>query len=81
LSLVYEARAACLYGFAGLGGSRMEKFIVKARRIAWHEDEVWAADADAAKTLFLKQWTQFPDYCPSTEVDDELDRIDIEGVE
>ena len=59
----------------------MEKFIVKARRIAWHEDEVWAADADAAKTLFLKQWTQFPDYCPSTEVDDELDRIDIEEVE
>lgn len=59
----------------------MEKFIVKARRIAWHEAEIWAADADTAKTLFLKQWAENPDYCPSTEVDDELDRIDIEEVE
>jgi len=59
----------------------MEKFIVKARRIVWHEVEVEAVDEDAAKTLFLKQWTENPDYCPSTEVDDELDRIDIEGVE
>ncbi len=59
----------------------MEKFIVKARRIVWHEDEVWAKDADAAKTLFLKQWTENPNYCPSTEVDDELDRIDIDEVE
>ena len=58
----------------------MEKFLVKARRIVWHEDEVWAADAGAAKTLFLKQWTENPDYCPSTEVDDELDRIDIEEI-
>ena len=59
----------------------MDKFIVKARRIVWHEDEVWAADADAAKTLFLKQWTQFPNYCSSTEVNDELYRINIEKVE
>lgn len=59
----------------------MKKFLVKARRIAWHEDEVWAADADAAKTLFFKQWTENPDYCPSTEVDDELDRLDIEEMD
>ena len=30
------------------------------------------------KHCFLKQRTENPDYCPSTEVDDELDRIDIE---
>ena len=56
----------------------MKKFIVKARRIAWHEDEIWAADADAAKTLFLKQWTENLDYCPSTEVDDEIESIEFE---
>ena len=56
----------------------MKTYLVKARRIVWHEVEVEAADADAARTLFLKQWTENPDYCPSTEVDDELDRLDIE---
>jgi hypothetical protein len=59
----------------------MKKFIVKARRIVWHEVEVEAVDEAAAKEKFLKQWTENPDYCPSTEVDDELDRINIEEVE
>jgi hypothetical protein len=59
----------------------MKKFLVKARRIAWHEVEVEAVDEAAAKEKFLEQWTENPDYCPSTEVDDELDRIDIEEVE
>jgi hypothetical protein len=59
----------------------MDKFIVKARRIVWHEDEIWAANANAAIDRFMKDWTEKPDYCPSTEVDDELDRIDIEEVE
>jgi hypothetical protein len=56
----------------------MKKFVVKARRIVWHEDEIWAANADAAIDRFMKDWTELPDYCPSTEVDDELDRVDIE---
>jgi len=58
----------------------MKTYLVKARRIVWHEVEVEAADAGDAKTLFLKQWTENPDYCPSTEVDDELDRLDIEEI-
>ena len=58
----------------------MKTYLVKARRIVWHEVEVEAADAADAKTLFLKQWTENPDYCPSTEVDDELDRLDIEEI-
>jgi len=63
------------------GGKGMKKFIVTARRIVWHEDEIWAANADAAIDRFMKDWTEKPDYCPSTEVDDELDRVDIDEVE
>lgn len=56
----------------------MKKFLVKTRRIVWHEDEIWAADEDTARALFLKQWTENPDYCQSTEVDDEIDNIEFE---
>jgi len=59
----------------------MKKFLVKARRIVWHEVEVEAVDVNAAKEKFMKEWTENPDYCPSTEVDDELDRVDIGEVE
>lgn len=56
----------------------MKKFIITAKRIVWHEVEVEAVDEDAAEEKFMKEWTENPDYCPSTEVDDELDRVDIE---
>jgi len=59
----------------------MKKFFVKCRRIAWHEDEIWAADEGTARALFLKQWTENLDYCPSTEVDDEIESIEFEEEE
>ena len=58
----------------------MAKFMVTVRRIAWHEAEVEANTLEDAREKFMDSWIDDPDYAPETEVDDTIDRIEIEEV-
>lgn len=58
----------------------MAKFKINVRRIAWHEAEVEANTLEDARENFMESWVNDPDYAPETEVDDTIDRIEVEEV-